>query len=210
MQAGAQGKAAGDEEEGEDAGMKALLKGRKGTKTQQDKQATAADFELLDYEADTGEPLKGRDTLPVTITVYMVRVSSSSYVSEEVTLLSVHLFNQTPSSQQPFLDATLFESFAAPTRLVCTFAGGADGDLRGLKQEIPDGCASSEPNEVPFERTEHIIDVRQTFSPSMKRHPANLTHQAAAKVASTLAQMLNERLKDPQTRQTGVRLGAFP
>lgn len=67
-------KAVGDEEEGEDAGMKALLKTRKKAKTQQDKQATAADFELLDYEADTGEPLQGRDALPVTVTLYMVRV----------------------------------------------------------------------------------------------------------------------------------------
>lgn len=69
---GAQGKAAGDEEQGQDTGMKALLKGRKVAKTQQDKQATAADFELLDYEADTGESLRDRATLPVTVTLYIV------------------------------------------------------------------------------------------------------------------------------------------
>lgn len=75
----------------------------------------------------------------------------------------LHGFKQTPKSQQPFLDATLFESFAAPTHVVCTFSGGADGDLRGLKQEIPDGCASSEPSELPFDRTEHVVDVRQNL-----------------------------------------------
>lgn len=75
MQSGAaQGKAAGDEDEGEDVGMKALLKGRKNAKTQQDKQATAADFELLDYEADTGEHLRDRDSLTVAVSLYLVSV----------------------------------------------------------------------------------------------------------------------------------------
>jgi hypothetical protein len=82
MQAGAQGKSAEDEEEGEDVGMKALLKGRKGAKSQKDKQAAAADFELLDYEADAGEHLRDRDHLPVSISIYTVRANPSSCTSK--------------------------------------------------------------------------------------------------------------------------------
>lgn len=85
MQSGAtSGKAAADDEEGEDVGMKALLKGRKGAKSDQDKQATAADFELLDYEADTGDSLKDRETLPVTITLYLV---STNYLVPSMAML---------------------------------------------------------------------------------------------------------------------------
>lgn len=84
MESGSQNKAAGDNEEGEDVGMKALLKGRKGAaKTQQDKQAAAADFELLDYEADSGEPLKDRETLPVTVTLYIVSLTFTSSTRNE-------------------------------------------------------------------------------------------------------------------------------
>lgn len=119
---------------------------------------------------------------------------------------------QTPKGQRPFLDATLFESFAAPTRLICIFSGGSEGDLRGLKQEIPDGCATSEPNEIPFSEIDGIVDVSRNLRLAGVTALSDLPYlyQMAADVAANLAKALNERLKDPKTKQTGVRLGPFP
>lgn len=67
------GQAGDTADDGQDAGMKSLLKGRKG-KTDAEKIAKgAADFELVDYEADAGEPLQGREHFPLSIALNLVR-----------------------------------------------------------------------------------------------------------------------------------------
>ena len=81
-QSGALG-AAGDAEAGgvemedgaQDTGMKALLKGKK--RAPQRGQG-GADFELLDFEADAGAPLQGREDLPISITLNLVRACRPS------------------------------------------------------------------------------------------------------------------------------------
>ncbi|CAD6571680.1 MAG: hypothetical protein CYPHOPRED_004546 [Cyphobasidiales sp. Tagirdzhanova-0007] len=133
-------KARGDDtEEGGESGMKALLKGKKGALDLRKgsaggKGTGAADFEILDYEAEAGEQLNDREKLPLSLSL-----------------------NLTPQSHLPFLDATLFESFASPTRLTCTF-DGLD-NLRGMHQEIPDGSATSAPNEISLVELYNLIDV---------------------------------------------------
>lgn len=66
-----------EKEVDEDSGMKALLKGRKGVSRSGKRpvngnQAGAADFELLDYEADGGDSLRDRENLPSSITLNLV------------------------------------------------------------------------------------------------------------------------------------------
>ena len=58
------------EDGAQDTGMKALLKGKK--RAPQRGQG-GADFELLDFEADAGAPLEGREDLPISITLNLVR-----------------------------------------------------------------------------------------------------------------------------------------
>lgn len=66
--------AAGDVDAGNegDVGIKALLQGKKAAFEARATKGGAADFELLEYEADAGEPLKDRDSLPVSVTLNLV------------------------------------------------------------------------------------------------------------------------------------------
>ena len=143
-------------EDGADAGMKSLLKGRKVTDGKKNGKG-AADFELVDYEADAGEPLQGRETFPLSITLNLVCPLLKLLCNEPDDGYNA----QMPTSNQPFLDATLFESYCSPTRLICSFDG--QGNVRGVRQEIPDGSASAEPNEIPFNRLDGLIDVGQAL-----------------------------------------------
>lgn len=64
-----------DEEMDVDRGMEALLKGRKGgagKAKQAETAGSSADFELLDYEAGSGQHLTNRNDLPVSITMNLV------------------------------------------------------------------------------------------------------------------------------------------
>lgn len=137
--------------DGEDAGMKSLLKGRKGNADAQKSDKGAADFELIDYEADAGEPLQGREDFPLSLTLNLVTSHSFAFCSGSCSIWQV------PTTNQPFLDATLPESFCSPTRLICCF--DKQGNVRGLRQEIPDRSASSEPNEIPFDQLDGLLDV---------------------------------------------------
>ena len=140
--------------------MKALLKGKKGALDLRKgsaggKGTGAADFEILDYEAEAGEQLNDREKLPLSLSLNLVGFVLT------ITAVSTRLLKcftwQTPQSHLPFLDATLFESFASPTRLTCTF-DGLD-NLRGMHQEIPDGSATSAPNEISLVELYNLIDV---------------------------------------------------
>lgn len=71
-------------------------------------------------------------------------------------------FWQTPKSLQPFIDATLFESYVAPIRLVAVYDG--QGNVIHVRQEIPEASASLENNDLPYDRLEGLIDVSQRVS----------------------------------------------
>lgn len=73
---------------------------------------------------------------------------------------------QTPKTLQPFLDATLHESYCAPARIIFSFSQPNQASqnkeplLYGVKQEIPDGAVASIGSEIPYDRLETLIDVR--------------------------------------------------
>lgn len=79
-------------EDGQDAGMKSLLKGRKKGAYAQKSGKAAADFELIDYEADAGEPLQGRENVPLSITLNLV--SNRCHFSVHCTANEVNLLRR--------------------------------------------------------------------------------------------------------------------
>merc|ERR1712093_326789 len=128
-----------------DVGMKALLQGRKAALDARGAKGGPADFELLEYEADSGEPLKDRDSLPVSVTL-----------------------NLSPETYEPFLDAALFETFASPARLHVVCSGGASTAIFAIKQEIPEGSSTSTSpksgtpgNEIPYAQLDGLLGVAE-------------------------------------------------
>ena len=195
------------DDDAEGGGMEALLKRRKTTKNKKGgpnsrADNTAADFELLDYEGDAGLPLRDRDDFPLSLTLNLVRETPHKRLMR---LLS-HTNVQTPHANEPFLDATLFESLTVPARLICN--ADSKGRLRSLKQEIPDGSVCDAPNEIPYDRIDSLLDVGDWLRLSLAL--LNRLLQTSEGLLSALHANVNQRLQDPQTSQAGVRLAAFP